>query len=260
MTAIECISWNVNGLRAALSKGLDELLRQWNADVVMFQEIKAAEHNISDMSWAEGYYTFWNPAQRPGYSGTMTLSRIKPSNVFRGLPTLDDTEGRVLTLEFPNCFVVNVYTPNSQSELARLPYRVETWDPAFRLFVANLTASKHVLVAGDLNVAHQEIDLANPKSNVKNSGFTPQEREGFSKLLDCGFVDSFRHFNKEPGHYSWWNVRTNARARNVGWRIDYFCVSASAVAFLQEARILAKVMGSDHCPVTLKVAPELFLG
>lgn len=260
MTAIECISWNVNGLRAVLGKGLDVFIKQWAADIVMFQEIKAQQHQIADMAWADGYHTFWNPAQKPGYSGTMTLSRIKPIEVSLGLPNLLDTEGRVLTLEFPHCFVVNVYTPNSQNELARLPYRVDTWDPAFRAYVAGLATKKHVLVAGDLNVAHTEIDLANPKTNTKNAGFTPQERDSFSQLLAAGFVDSFRHFCKEPKQYTWWNVRTGARARNVGWRIDYFCVSQSVVPHMQEARILPEVMGSDHCPVTLKVAPKLFLG
>ena len=206
-----------------------------------------------EVIWPEGYQAHWNSAEKKGYSGTLTLTRIPTLSVSRGLGSiLEDREGRVLTTEFPDFFLVNCYTPNSKRELIRLPYRHQEWDPAFQKYLQALETTKPVIFCGDLNVAHTEIDLSNPKANVKNHGFTPEERAGFSALLEAGFIDTFRQLHpSELGHYTWWSPMAGARSRNVGWRIDYFGVSACLKPRIQEAYIRPEVLGSDHCPVGL---------
>lgn len=251
---MKLVSWNVNGLRSVLGKGLLDYVRAENADVYCFQEIKAEIEQV-EIEWPAGYTAHWNSARKKGYSGTLTLTRVAPLDVRSGIGEAEgDAEGRVQTTEFSGCYLVNVYTPNSQNELARLDYRVGTWDPAFREHCVRLAARKPVIFCGDLNVAHQEIDLANPASNRRNAGFTDEERAGFSALLDAGFCDSFRVFNQQPRQYSWWSYRAGARARNVGWRIDYFGVSTALRGSMKAAWIRPEVQGSDHCPVGVELA------
>lgn len=251
------ISWNVNGIRAVLQKGFLDFVRDADPDILCLQETKAHPTQV-DMELAQYPYHYWNSAEKKGYSGTAIFSKIEPLQVSYGLGIAEhDREGRVITLEFERVFVVTVYTPNSQDGLRRLEYRTQEWDVAFLKYVKNLEKKKPVIFCGDLNVAHKEIDLANPKTNVKNPGFTPEERASFDNIVAAGFIDTFRFFNEEPHHYTWWSYRTRARERNVGWRIDYFCVSQSLIAHLKRAEILSDVMGSDHCPVLLEVS-DLF--
>ncbi|MCX6129837.1 MAG: exodeoxyribonuclease III [Proteobacteria bacterium] len=246
------ISWNVNGLRAVIKKGFEAFVLEENPDIICLQEIKAMADQVDLV--LPGYEAYWNSAEKKGYSGTAVFTRIKPLQVSTGLGiSKHDKEGRVLTLEFEKAYLVNVYTPNSQNDLRRLPYRSKEWDRDFLSYVKSLELSKPVIFCGDLNVAHKEIDLANPKGNVGNAGFTPEERLGFDNIIAAGFVDTFRHFNQEPKNYSWWSYRTAARERNVGWRIDYFCVSSQLTPYLKSAAILPHVLGSDHCPVRLEV-------
>ena len=248
------ISWNVNGIRAALGKGLDSYFLKQKPDFLCLQEVKALEEQVDHSVWPNGYQWFWNPAKRKGYSGVATFSQQKPINVIKGIGIEEhDQEGRVITLELDGYYLVNVYTPNSQNELARLDYRVNSWDVAFKDFLSSLTSHKPVVFCGDLNVAHEEIDLANPKSNKRNAGFTDEERQSFTKLMDSGFTDSFRFFNKEGGHYTWWSYRGQARTKNVGWRLDYFCVSDTIKQSLVKSTIQPDVMGSDHCPIKLEL-------
>ncbi len=249
------VSWNVNGLRAALGKGLAESMDALTPDVLCMQEVKARPEQVEDLWLASWTYRLWNPAERPGYSGVLILSRVKPfsTSVGIGVPK-HDTEGRVATMEFEDFYLVNCYTPNSQNELARLPYRQE-WDAAFRGYVSNLAKKKPVIFCGDLNVAHEEIDIARPDANHFSAGFSDEERAGFTELLESGFADTFRRLHPDrKGAYSWWSFRGGARARNVGWRIDYFCVSESLVPRLQGAQIHPEIMGSDHCPISLILA------
>lgn len=251
---MKLISWNVNGIRAALSKGFANFVAEAGADVICLQETKARPEQVTDLFFAQGYHAFWNSAERPGYSGTLLLTREKPLNVSYGICKPEhDQEGRVITAEFPNFQLVNVYTPNSQRELTRLSYRTQEWDPEFRKYLLKLEKKKPVMFCGDLNVAHREIDLANPRSNMKNAGFTPEEREQFNRLLEAGFLDSFREFEKGPGHYTWWSLMPGVRTRNVGWRIDYFGISHRLRPALKQAFIMPQVMGSDHCPVGIMV-------
>ena len=251
---MKLISWNVNGIRAALRKGFLEFLSAEAPDVMCIQETKAAPEDV-DADWP-GYEANWNWAEKRGYSGVLTLAKTKPLSVVRGIGLAEhDREGRVLTTEFADFFLVNVYVPNSQRELTRLPYRQE-WDRAFLGYLQALERTKPVVFGGDLNVAHTEIDLARPKDNVKNHGFTPEERSGFDAFVAAGFVDTFREFEKESGHYTWWSQMNGARARNIGWRIDYFLVSGSLRARLKAARILGHVHGSDHCPVAIELKPS----
>lgn len=246
---LKLISWNVNGLRAVLGKGFIDFVKKHNPDILCLQEVKAQPDQV-DLD-LESYHKYWNAAEKKGYSGVTVFSKEKPLQVATDF-ALDqqDREGRVLTAEYPNFYLVNVYTPNAQRELTRLDYR-QKWDREFLHYVKTLDKKKPVIFCGDLNVAHKEIDLANPKSNTKNAGFTPEERAGFDRIVEAGFIDSFRHFCPDPGQYSWWTYRMNARERNVGWRIDYFCVSNKISDRMVEAKILPDVMGSDHCPVTL---------
>ncbi|MBC1335398.1 exodeoxyribonuclease III [Listeria booriae] len=249
---MKLISWNVNGLRAAEKKGFMEYFRTVDADIFCLQETKLQEGQIElDLS---GYHDYWNYAVKKGYSGTAIFSKIEPLTVTYGLDIEEhDQEGRVITLEFPEFYMITVYTPNSQNELKRLDYRM-SWEDAFLNHLKKLDAIKPVVVCGDLNVAHQEIDLKNPKTNRKNAGFSDEERGKFSDLLAAGFTDSFRHLYPElEGAYSWWSYRMNARARNTGWRIDYFVVSNRIAPNIVEAAIHADILGSDHCPVELDI-------
>ncbi len=251
---MKLISWNVNGIRAVLKKNFAEFLESCDADVVLLQEVKAEQDQV-DYPFAEkGWHVAWNPAVKKGYSGVAVLSRAEPLSVTKGIgEEVHDQEGRVLTVEFESVYVVGVYTPNAQNELKRLDYRME-WNAAFLRYVQELEKSKPVIFGGDLNVAHQEIDLARPKANRKSAGFSDEERAGFDEIVGAGFVDSFRHFHPDAEErYSWWSYRGGARARNVGWRIDYFCVSAALKDQLVGADILDQVMGSDHCPVAVEV-------
>lgn len=259
-------SWNVNGIRAVASKGaFAEFIKQYNPDILGIQETKAqqgqAELDLPD------YEEYWNSAQKKGYSGTAIFTKIKPHKVTFDFDddinekyNLNDkygdtsTEGRVTTAEFDDFYFVSVYTPNSKRDLTRLPMRAKAWDPAFYDHIIRLEQTKPVIFSGDLNVAHQEQDLANPKQNVGKHGFTDEERAGFQEFVDAGFIDTFRHFTPEGnGHYTWWTHWANARARNVGWRIDYFLVSPKLKDRLKSANIYPNQMGSDHCPVSLEL-------
>lgn len=249
---INLISWNVNGLRACCDKGFRDIFTQLDADFFCLQETKMQEGQL-DLSF-EGYTSYWNYAEKKGYSGTAIFTKHQPLQVTYGLGIDEhDHEGRVITLEMEKFFLVTVYTPNSQDGLKRLDYRM-TWDDDFRAYLQKLDQSKPVLVCGDLNVAHKEIDLKNPKTNRMNAGFTDQEREKFQLLLDAGFIDTFRYFYPEQTNiYSWWSYRFKAREKNAGWRIDYFLASASLADKLKEAKIHTEIFGSDHCPVEVTV-------
>ena len=242
------ISWNVNGLRACMGKGFADAFKALDADFFCLQETKMQAGQL-DLAF-EGYQSYWNYAEKKGYSGTAIFTRHNPLSVRYGLGLEEhDTEGRVITLEMPSFFLVTVYTPNSQDGLRRLDYRMQ-WDDAFREYLQKLDAEKPVVVCGDLNVAHQEIDLKNPKTNRRNAGFTDEERAKFTALLGAGFTDTFRFFNPTlEGAYSWWSYRFRAREKNAGWRIDYFLTSKALEPRLQQAAIHNEVMGSDHCPV-----------
>ena len=244
------VSWNVNGLRAAVRKGFMERFDEFAADAVCLQETKMQPHQMElDLP---GYYQFWNSAVKKGYSGTAIFTKHEPLHVSYGIAIEEhDQEGRVITLEYPDHYLVTCYTPNSQRELARLDYRM-TWEDAFRAYLLALNEEKPVVLCGDLNVAHKEIDLKNPKTNRRNAGFTDEERDMMTKLLDAGFTDSFRYLYPDAvDAYTWWSYFANARERNVGWRIDYFLVSDRLAPKIQEARIYPEVMGSDHCPVDI---------
>lgn len=245
---MKLISWNVNGLRACVGKNFMDFFKEADADIFCIQESKLSEGQITlDLP---GYYQYWNYAEKKGYSGTAIFTKQEPLHVSYGIGIPEhDHEGRVITLEFEKFHMVTVYTPNSQNELARLSYRME-WEDAFRDYLKKLKETKPVVVCGDLNVAHKEIDLKNPKTNRKNAGFTDEEREKFSVLLDSGFIDTFRYFYPDvEGIYSWWSYRFQARAKNAGWRIDYFLISKSLKDSLAGAKIHTDVLGSDHCPV-----------
>lgn len=247
---LKFISWNVNGLRAVVGKGFKEIFTDLNADFFCLQETKLQEGQI-DLSF-DGYTSYWNYAEKKGYSGTAIFTRHKPQAVTYGIDIDNhDLEGRVITLEMEDFFLVTAYTPNSQDGLKRLDYRM-SWENDFRNYLLQLDQKKPVILCGDLNVAHKEIDLKNPKNNRMNPGFTDQEREQFTTLLDAGFTDSYRHFYPDTeGAYSWWSYRFQARAKNAGWRIDYFVVSNRLCQRMQNASILNEIFGSDHCPVEL---------
>lgn len=249
---MKMISWNVNGLRAAVGKGFLEYFKEADADIFSLQETKLQAGQI-DLD-LEGYHQYWNYAEKKGYSGVAAFTKKEPLQVTYGIGVEEhDHEGRVITMEFENFYHVTVYTPNSQAENARLDYRME-WDDAFRAYVKGLDEKKPVIICGDLNVAHNEIDLKNPKTNRRNAGFTDEERGKFTELLEAGFVDSFRHFYPDmEGIYSWWSYRFKAREKNAGWRIDYYVTSESLREKLVDAKIHTQVMGSDHCPVELEI-------
>ncbi len=249
---MKLISWNVNGLRACLDKGFMDFFRAADADVFCLQEIKLSEGQL-DLE-TPGYYQYWNYAEKKGYSGTAMFCRQEPLSVAYGIGVPEhDHEGRVITAQFPDYYVVTVYTPNSQRELTRLSYRME-WEEAFLAYLKKLEEHKPVIFCGDLNVAHKEIDLKNPRSNRRNAGFTDEERGCFTRVLENGFVDTFRHFYPDlENAYSWWSYMAQARSRNVGWRIDYFVCSQGLAGQLKDAKIHPQVMGSDHCPVELEL-------
>ena len=250
--SVKLISWNVNGLRAVLKKNFLEFLEAENPDILCLQEIKCGPDDVEQL-WPMHYLTYWNCAEKKGYSGTAIFTKERPHQVTPHLGIADhDREGRVLTAEYDYFFLVNVYVPNSKRELTRLPYR-QQWDKDFLRFLKKLEEKKPVIFCGDLNVAHTEIDLANPKSNVKTHGFTPEERAGFTAFVQAGFLDTFREFEKGPKHYTWWSQMTGARARNVGWRIDYFLISPALRPQLKRAAILPHVLGSDHCPIVIEL-------
>ncbi|MGO9147912.1 MAG: exodeoxyribonuclease III [Desulfomonilia bacterium] len=241
------ISWNVNGLRAALKNNFLEHVRTMNPDILCLQETRVSQHEINVP--LDGYHQYFSSAKKRGYSGVAVFSRTLPESVSYGLGMDEhDNEGRIITLDLKDYYLVNVYTPNARHELVRLDYR-QKWDADFLSFLKNLEQKKPVIFCGDLNVAHKEIDLKNPKSNERNPGFTVEERSGFDRYIESGFIDTFREFNKEPGQYTWWTYRFNARVKNIGWRIDYFCISTALKSRLKDAFILKDVMGSDHCPV-----------
>jgi exodeoxyribonuclease-3 len=249
---VKLISWNVNGLRAVLRKNFLEYLAEEAPDILCLQETKASP-DVVEQLWPAHYTTYWNAAQKKGYSGTVIFTKTRPTNVALGIGLGEhDNEGRVVTAEYPGFFLVNAYVPNSQRELTRLAYR-QQWDRDFLGYLKKLERKKPVIFCGDLNVAHTEIDLANPKANVGNHGFTPEERAGFSALVKAGFLDTFREFEKGGGHYTWWSPMSGARARNVGWRIDYFLISAALRPQLKRAFIRPDVLGSDHCPVGIEL-------
>ncbi len=247
---MKLVSWNVNGLRAVMKKGFMESFRELNADIFCLQEIKMQEgqHEMD----LPGYEEYYNYAEKKGYSGTAIFTKYKPLDVHYGIGHDEhDREGRVITLEYQDFILVNVYTPNSQRELTRLAYR-QVWEDAFRKYLKKLEEIKPVVLCGDLNVAHNEIDLKNPQSNRRNAGFTDEERGKFSELLDAGFIDTFRHFYPDlPDRYTWWSYITRARSRNAGWRIDYFVVSEALKDQIRDAYIYDEILGSDHCPVGL---------
>lgn len=246
------ISWNVNGIRACITKGFEETFRTLNADFFCIQETKCQEGQVK--LELPGYYQYWNYANRRGYSGTAVFSRKEPIKVWNGIGIEEhDKEGRVITLEYEDFYLITVYTPNSQSELKRLSYRME-WERDFLAYLLRLQENKPVICCGDLNVAHKEIDLKNPGTNRKNAGFTDEERACFTRVLEKGFIDTFRYFYPDAqGIYSWWSYRFRAREKNAGWRIDYFITSPSLKERLSSASIHTEIMGSDHCPVELEL-------
>ena len=249
---MKLVSWNVNGLRACMKKGFLETFEALDADIFCLQETKLSEGQLE--LELPGYYQYWNYAEKKGYSGTAIFTQKEPQNITYGIGIEEhDKEGRVITAEFPEFYFVTVYTPNSQSELARLAYRMK-WEEDFLGYIKGLEQQKPVIYAGDLNVAHKEIDLKNPKTNRKNAGFTDEEREKFQTVLDNGFIDTFRYFYPEQESiYSWWSYRFKAREKNAGWRIDYFLVSEALKNNLKDAKIHTEVLGSDHCPVELEI-------
>lgn len=247
---MKLISWNVNGIRAALKHGAMEFIHEANPDILCLQETKAVPEQVNvDLP---DYHAFWDCAEKKGYSGTAIFTRVEPLDVRLGLGIEEhDREGRVVTLEFQDYFLVNVYTPNSKRELLRLDYRTGEWDVDFLKYVRKLEKKKPVIFCGDLNVCHKEIDIANPKSNRRNAGFTDEERARFDCMIEAEFIDTFREFTTEGGHYTWWSYRGRAREKNIGWRLDYFLISKPLRPRLQSASIHANVRGSDHCPIEI---------
>jgi exodeoxyribonuclease III len=250
--AVKIISWNVNGLRAVLRKNFLEYLAEEAPDILCLQETKASPDDVEQL-WPATYTTYWNSALKKGYSGTVIFTRKKPLEIACGIGVTDhDKEGRVLMAEYADFYLVNVYVPNSKRDLSRLDYR-QQWDKDFLRYLKKLERKKPVIFCGDLNVAHKEIDLTHPKANVRNHGFTMEERSGFDEFVKAGFLDTFRQFEPGGGHYTWWSQMSNARARNVGWRIDYFLVSKSLGPRIKRAFIHSKILGSDHCPVGIEI-------
>lgn len=244
------VSWNVNGIRACITKGFDDFFNASNADFFSIQETKCQEGQI-DLT-KEGYYSYMNSAIKKGYSGTLIYTKHKPINVYYGIHDTYNDEGRIITLEYANFYLVNVYVPNSQEELKRLDYRMQFEDD-FRQYLNELKSKKSVILCGDLNVAHERIDIKNPDANVRNAGFSIEERNKFTDLLNTGFIDTYRYMNPTTVKYSWWSYRFNARANNAGWRIDYFVVSNDIKDKIKNTGILNEIYGSDHCPVTLEI-------
>ena len=250
---MKIISWNVNGIRAVLKKGFYDFIDEYKPDILCLQETKAHPEQV-DLKLNQYPYQFWNSAEKKGYSGTAIFSKKEPLYVKNNIGIdKHDNEGRVIAAEFEDYFLVTVYTPNSKRELLRLEYRAQEWDVDFLKYLKKLEEEKPVIFCGDLNVAHKEIDLKNPKTNKKNAGFTDEERSGFDNYIKSGFIDTFREFEKGEGHYTWWSYMFNSRAKNVGWRIDYFCISQILRPKLAKSYILKDVMGSDHAPVAIEI-------
>ena len=248
---MKLISWNVNGIRACLKKGFLEFFKEANADIFCLQETKCQQGQVE--LEIEGYTSYWNSAEKKGYSGTAVFTKKKPLNVTYGIGKEEhDKEGRIITLEFENFYLVTNYTPNAKRELERLDYRM-IWEDEIRKYLLNLNKTKPVIMCGDLNVAHEEIDLKNPKTNRGNAGFTDEEREKMTELLNAGFTDSFRYLYPEKQEYSWWSYMGHAREKNIGWRIDYFITSRDIKKNIKEATIYSEVLGSDHCPIGLEI-------
>lgn len=249
---MKLISWNVNGIRACLTKGFEQFFKEIDADIFCIQETKCQPNQV-ELEF-EGYTSYWNSAEKKGYSGTAIFTKIKPKNVIYGIGIEEhDKEGRVITLEFDNFYMVNIYTPNSKRELERLDYR-QIWEDEIRNYLLKLNENKPVIMCGDLNVAHKEIDLKNPKTNRRNAGFTDEERNKMTELLEVGFIDTFRLlYPDKENAYSWWSYMGHSREKNVGWRIDYFIISKFIENKVQEATIYSDIMGSDHCPVGLEI-------
>ena len=250
---MKLISWNVNGIRACLNKGFDEFFKSTDADIFCIQETKCRPEQVEWLEY-EGYMSYWNSAERKGYSGTAVFTKIKPIAVTYGIGIEEhDHEGRVITMEYEDFYLVNVYTPNSKRELERLDYR-QVWEDAMREYLLKLDKKKPVIMCGDLNVAHNEIDLANPKTNTQNAGFTIEERTKMTELLNAGFTDSYRYlYPEKEGKYTWWSYMRKSREKNIGWRIDYFIVSDRIKDKIKEASIYDDVLGSDHCPIGLEI-------
>lgn len=249
---MKLVSWNVAGFRACLKKGFKDFFASVDADVVCLQEVKATKEQIEFAP--DGYYEYLFPAKKKGYAGTLIYSKVKPLDIFYGIdiPTYDD-EGRTITLEYDNFYLVNVYVPNVKRDLSRLVDRMN-WEEEIKKYLISLAKHKPVVVCGDFNVAHTEIDIKNAKQNIGNAGFTYEERDKFTKLLEAGFVDTFRYFHPdEPEHYTWWSYMNNVRARNIGWRIDYFLVSKDFISHVKDAIIYKDIYGSDHCPIGLVI-------
>ncbi len=245
-------SWNVNGIRSVMKKGFSDFLDTYQPEVLCLQEVRAQETEVEVP--LSGHHKYWVSAQKKGYSGVAIFTQEEPLAATYGIGMDEhDQEGRVITLEYADRYLVNVYTPNAQRDLARLSYRAFQWDVQFLKYLKKLEKKKPVIFCGDLNVAHKEIDLARPKNNKNNAGFTAEERASFDRIVEAGFIDTFREFEKENGHYSWWSYMGNSRKNNVGWRIDYFCISQSLRPRLVDAKILSEVMGSDHCPVMMEL-------
>ena len=250
---MKLISWNVNGIRAVIKKGFYDFVENYNPDILCIQETKAHPEQV-DLTLSDYPYQYWNSAEKKGYSGTAIFSKVEPLSIDYDMGIKKhDLEGRVITAEFKDYFLVTVYTPNSKRELLRLDYRQKEWDVDFLKHLKELEKKKPVVFCGDLNVAHKEIDLKNPKTNRRNAGFTDEERMGFDNYINAGFIDTFREFEKGEGHYTWWSYMFQARARDIGWRIDYFCISKALRSILKDAYILKDVMGSDHAPVVMEI-------
>tara|TARA_B100000212_G_scaffold243914_1_gene186010 strand:+ start:775 stop:1533 length:759 start_codon:yes stop_codon:yes gene_type:complete len=250
---MKIISWNVNGIRAVIKKGFYDFIDEYKPDILCLQETKAHPEQV-DIKLNQYPYQFWNSAEKKGYSGTAIFSKKEPLSVKNNIGIdKHDNEGRVIAVEFEDYFLVTVYTPNSKRELLRLEYRAQEWDVDFLKYLKKLEEEKPVIFCGDLNVAHKEIDLKNPKTNKRNAGFTDEERLGFDNYIESGFIDTFREFEKGEGHYTWWSYMFNSRAKNVGWRIDYFCISQILRSKLAKSYILKDVMGSDHAPVAIEI-------
>ena len=250
---MKIISWNVNGIRAVLKKGFLDFINESNPDIICIQETKAHPEQV-ELELNKYPYKFWNSAEKKGYSGTAIFSKIEPLKIQYDINIKKhDQEGRVICLELEDYYLVTVYTPNSKRDLSRLKYRKKEWDVDFLKYLKKLEKNKPIIFCGDLNVAHKEIDLKNPRTNKKNAGFTKEERLGFDNYINSGFIDTFRIFNQDGGHYTWWSYMFNSRAKNVGWRIDYFCVSELIKNRVKKSIVLPEVMGSDHAPILIEI-------
>ena len=255
---IKAISWNVNGIRSVLKKGFLTWFNATKPDILCLQETRALQENVrNELELFYGYKTYWHPAKKKGYSGVCTFTRKEPLSVRTiEIDEIDD-EGRVQALEYKDFFMVNAYFPNSQAERARIGYKLSFCSAITKFCNSLRDSGKHVILCGDYNIAHEEIDLARPKQNVDNPGFLPEERDAMTEFLSAGYVDTFRHFNKEPGNYTWWSYRFKARTKNIGWRIDYHCVNKEFLPRIEKSEILSDVMGSDHCPTSLTITGKV---